>query len=71
VTLTSVTAGGPADQVGIRAGDVILAIDDHYVFTVGELKEEISHHQPGTKIEVRYRRYSIIYDTPVVLGRGQ
>jgi hypothetical protein len=71
VTLTSVTAGSPADQVGIRAGDVILAIDDHYVFTIRELNEEISHYQPGTKIEVRYRRYSIIYDTPVVLGRAQ
>ena len=70
VTLTSVTAGSPADQVGIRAGDVILAIDDHYVFTVRELNEEISHHQPGAKIEVRYRRYSIIYDTPVLLGRA-
>jgi hypothetical protein len=50
---------------------VILAIDDHYVFTIRELNEEISHYQPGTKIEVRYRRYSIIYDTPVVLGRAQ
>ena len=71
VTLTSVTAGGSADQVGIKAGDVILAIDDHYLFTVGELTGEISHHQPGTKITVRYRRYSAIYDTPVVVGRDQ
>jgi hypothetical protein len=71
VTLTSVTAGGPADQVGIKAGDVIVAIDDHYLFTVGELKEEISHHQPGTIIMVRYRRYSTIYDSAVVVGRAQ
>jgi hypothetical protein len=32
------------------AGDVILAIDNHYLFTVGALKEEISRHKPGTKI---------------------
>jgi hypothetical protein len=71
VTLSSVTAGGPADRVGIKAGDVILAIDDHYLFTVGELQDEISHYQPGTKITVRYRRYSTIYDTPVVVGNAQ
>ncbi len=53
VTLTALTAGGPADQAGIKAGDVILAINDHYLFTVGEMKEEITHHQSGTKIAVR------------------
>ncbi len=71
ITVNSVTAGGPADQVGIKAGDAILSIDDHYLFTVAELKEQVSHYQPGTKITVRYRRYSTIYDTSVVVGRGQ
>jgi hypothetical protein len=71
VTLTSVTEGGPADQVGIQAGDVILAINNHYVFTVGELKEEISHHQPGTSVTVRYRRRAIIYEVAVVVERRQ
>jgi hypothetical protein len=71
VTLTSVAAGGPADQAGTKGGDVILAIDDHYLFTVGELKDEISHYQPGTKIMVRYRRYSTINDASLVVGRAQ
>jgi hypothetical protein len=71
VTLTAVTAGGPADQGGIKAGDVILAIDDHYLFTIGELKEEIGHHEPGVKISVRYRRYSTIYEVSLVVGRVQ
>jgi membrane-associated protease RseP (regulator of RpoE activity) len=69
ITLTSVTEGGPAEQVGIQAGDVILAINDHYVFTVGELNEEISHHQPGTSIDVRYRRRAIIYEIALIVGR--
>jgi hypothetical protein len=71
VTLTALTPGGPADQAGVKAGDVILAINDHYLFTIGELKDEISHHQPGTKIAVRYRRFSTIYDASVVVGTIQ
>ncbi len=69
VPLTAVTAGGPADYAGIKAGDVILAINDRYLFTIGELREEISRHAPGTKISVRYRRYSTIYDVPIVVAR--
>jgi hypothetical protein len=71
VTLTAVTPGGPADQAGIKAGDVILAINDHYLFTIRDLQEEISHHEPGTKFTVRYRRYSAINEASVVVGRVQ
>lgn len=71
VTLTSVIAGGPADRAGIKAGDVILAINDRYLFTAGELTNEVSHHQPGTTIMVRYRRFSTIYDASVVVGQNR
>lgn len=71
VTLTALTPGGPADQAGIKAGDVILAINDHYLFTIRELQEEISHHEPGTKIAVRYRRYTSITEASVVVGQVQ
>lgn len=71
VTLTALTPGGPADQAGIKAGDAILAIDDHYLFTIRELQDEISHHQPGTTIRVRYRRYSTIYESQIVVGQAQ
>ena len=71
VTLTALTGGGPADQAGIKAGDVILAINNRYLFTIGEMREEISHHQPGTKITVRYRRYSTIYEASVLVGAAQ
>ena len=71
VALTALTPGGPADQAGIKAGDVILAINGHYLFTIGELKEEIGHHEPGTKIAVRYRRFSTIYDATIVVGTVQ
>lgn len=35
--ISNVTVGGPADNAGLRVGDVILAIDDHQVTSFGDL----------------------------------
>jgi hypothetical protein len=32
------------------------------------MSEKIHRHKPGTRITVRYRRYSTIYETSVVVG---
>lgn len=66
ITLTAITPGGPADQAGIKAGDDILAINNHYIFTITEMRAEISQLIPGTKVIVRYRRHSTILDVPVI-----
>ena len=66
--LTALTPGGPADAAGIKAGDVILAINDQYLFTIRELQDGIRRREPGTKIAVRYRRYSTIYDASLIVG---
>jgi hypothetical protein len=71
ITLSRVVAGGPADQAGIKAGDVILAINGHYLYTGQEMIDEIRHHEPGTSVTVRYRRYGIDYEVPVVMGAPQ
>lgn len=71
VTVTVLTLGGPADAAGIKAGDVILAINDHYVFTIRKLQEEITHHEPGTNIALRCRRHSTIYDVSLSVGRAE
>jgi hypothetical protein len=68
ITLSRVMPDGPVDRAGIRVGDVILAVDDHYLFTAEELDTEIKHHKPSTRIAVRYRRYATIYDTSLVVG---
>jgi hypothetical protein len=71
ITLSRIVAGGPADQAGISAGDVILAIDDHYLYTGQEMNEEIRRHKPGTKVTIRYRRYRTDYEAYVVMGAAQ
>ncbi len=71
ITLSVVVAGGPADQAGMMVGDVIEAIDDHFLYTVHELNEEILHHKPGARIIVRYRRHLRSYDATVVVGTAE
>jgi S1-C subfamily serine protease len=50
VVLSRVLLAGSADGVGIKVGDTILAIGNHYVFTVDELADEIRHCRPGAKV---------------------
>jgi len=71
ITLSSVVAGGPADQAGMKAGDVVLAIDGHYLYTGQEMNDETLRHKPGTKITIRYRRYTATYEASVVMGTAQ
>ena len=56
VTVSQVVTGGPADQIGIKVGDVILAIDDHYLYTIEELNNATGRCKPGSTIKIRYRQ---------------
>ena len=67
ISITAVAPGGPAVQAGMSVGDVILAVNDHYLYTIRELTEEISHHEPGTTIEIRYRRHAAVNEVTVVV----
>ncbi|WP_052423606.1 trypsin-like peptidase domain-containing protein [Nonomuraea candida] len=51
-----VTAGGPADQAGLKAGDVILEIDGLPLQDGNELIALIRSKEPGSKISVKYQR---------------
>ncbi|WP_431835906.1 trypsin-like peptidase domain-containing protein [Cellulomonas sp. Y8] len=50
-----VTPGGPADRAGIRAGDVILAIDGRPVTASDELVVAIRARTPGDAVSLRVR----------------
>lgn len=68
VRVDRIAPDGPADQAGLRAGDDILALDGIYLFTVEELMNKVSRYTPGTKISLRYRRRSTIYDSFLIMG---
>ena len=68
VNVSQVDTGGPADQVGIKVGDTILAIDDNYLYTIEELNNAIGRCKPGSTIKSRYRRGSLTYETSLIVG---
>jgi putative serine protease PepD len=68
VTLHTVTAGGVADQAGLKAGDLITKIGDQQVTTADALIAAVRSHAPGEQITVSYTRGGKGADVTVTLG---
>jgi serine protease Do len=56
VTVSNVTAGGPADEAGIRRGDTITSVNGADVKNGDELVDRVSHLKPGEKAKVGFIR---------------
>ncbi len=56
VTISSVVAGSPADQAGLKVGDTITTVDGHKVAKGGDLVDYIASRKPGTKVELGFIR---------------
>jgi predicted metalloprotease with PDZ domain len=56
VRIESVSPGGPAAEAGVRAGDVIVAIESKPVATGRELVRAMSSVEPGEKLRLGLRR---------------
>lgn len=74
VRVTGVTPDGPAQQSGLRSGDLILAINgddlvaDGTTHPVEQLLAVLQHAAPGDSVSVRYERGDAIAYADVVLG---
>lgn len=56
VFVAAVQAGSPADQGGVRAGDVIVSLNGKKISNPEALRQEVSKISPGTSIEVTLHR---------------
>ncbi|HUV39051.1 MAG TPA: PDZ domain-containing protein, partial [Planctomycetota bacterium] len=56
VRLAGVLEGTPAEKAGLRAGDVILRVDDVRVQNPVELHNELQKHKPGDKLSIALQR---------------
>ena len=68
IRVDHITKRGPADEVGIEVGDDILAVGGVYVITAQQLMDNVHRYKPGSKVALRFRRRSTIYDTFIVMG---
>jgi serine protease Do len=66
--VSAVTAGDPAEKAGIRAGDVIVAVDGVSVDDAGDLTRKIGDLLPGVKITLSVWREGKTVTIPLVLG---
>lgn len=71
VYIHDVSPEGAAAAVGIKAGDVILAINDVAVNSAGEVQEQISRYRPKDKVNVLIKRNGKTKQYVVVLRNLQ
>lgn len=68
--ITSVASTSPASKAGLRAGDVIVKIDNHDINTATELTSAIASHQIGDQVEIVYYRGSVQTVASATLGES-
>jgi len=71
VLVNDVVAGSPAENAGLRAGDVIVKFDGKDVKTNREMVDAVQAHKPGDKVAVEYVRGKDKRNTTVTLGSRQ
>ena len=54
--VTTVVSGSPADKAGLKAGDVITAIDGNAITTADDLTAQVGAHQPSDVVTVTVTR---------------
>jgi 2-alkenal reductase len=66
--VVDVGAGSPADQAGIKVGDVILAIDGQQIDPSNAFSKVLFSHKPGDTVTASIQRGSEQMDVQVTLG---
>jgi serine protease Do len=68
VTVSSVVAGSPADQAGLKVGDTIITVDGKKVSKGAELVADIAVRKPGSKVELGFVRNGKKEETSVTIA---
>ena len=68
IALREIMPGSAAAKAGLRAGDIILAVDQEDMTGLMEMKTLLQRLQPGSEIIVTYKRGNARKKTKVALG---
>ena len=72
VAIASVSPGGAAERAGLKAGDVLIAIEDKALKRDGDLSprallmKQMVEAKPGDKVKLRYRRDNKVANATVI-----
>jgi S1-C subfamily serine protease len=69
VRITQVMSGSPADDAGLKGGDIITAIDGRSVKSVDDVQSALENKSPGDKVTFSVRRDDQEEEVAVTLGR--
>jgi serine protease DegQ len=71
VALTQVYPGGPADQAGLRPGDVLLTLDGQDIADQGELRAREAILAPGSTVVLTGLRAGVPFSLELTLTQRQ
>jgi len=66
--VASVVSGSPADQAGLKAGDVIVKLGSRDIRSVGDIQQALIENGPGKKVTVEFYRGKDKQSVDVTLG---
>ncbi|WP_242684216.1 trypsin-like peptidase domain-containing protein [Paraburkholderia hospita] len=67
--VSSVDSVGPAARAGLRAGDIILRINDIAITDARRLPMSVAELRPGSRVSIEYWRNHATHSVDAVLGR--
>jgi Iap family predicted aminopeptidase len=68
VRLGAIVPGSAAEQAGLRAGDVLVRLDDTALQAFPDLRALLDRHRPGETLTLVYLRDGVDHATTVTLG---
>lgn len=70
ILIVQVNPGSPAEEVGMQAGDILLAIDGATVETVQQLQNELQNYEPGDEVTLLLNREGSETEVTLTLGES-
>jgi predicted metalloprotease with PDZ domain len=69
--ISAVDKGDPAAEAGLKAGDVLLALDANKVFSRDDIEDFLRVSQPGVKVKVLVKRAGTFKEETVTVTLGE